>query len=100
MTWDELVNSITARHPGVTAAKMFGMPCLRRPDGKVVASLRKDGGITVKLVDETARAEALALANAEPGYHAYDPSRPMREWVHVPATQAAEWQRLVERTLR
>jgi hypothetical protein len=99
MTWDELAGAVAARRPGVTAGKMFGMPCLRRPDGKVVASLWKDGGITVKLVDETARAQALALPGAEPGYHAFDPSRRMREWVHVPAAQANEWQRLIERAL-
>jgi hypothetical protein len=78
MTWDELAGAVTAGHPGVTVRKMFGMPCLRRPDGKVVASLWKDGGITVKLVDETVRAEALALPGAEPGHHAFDPNRQMR----------------------
>jgi len=46
----------------------------------VVAFLGKDDGITVKLVDEAARAEALALPGARVGSHAFDPSRPMREW--------------------
>ena len=78
---------------------MFGMPCLKGPHGKVVATLRRDGAITVKLVDEAARAEALALPGAEPGSHAFEPSRAMREWVHVPAAQAGEWQRFVERAL-
>ena len=97
MTWDELVDAVTERHPDVAPGKMFGMPCLKRANGKVVAGFWKDGGITVKLVDETARADALAL----PGADLFDPGmgRKMREWVHVPATQAGEWERLVERAL-
>ena len=78
---------------------MFGMPCLKRGDGKVVAALWKGGGIMVKLVDETARADALALPGADLGTHAFDSQRKMREWVHVPATQSSEWERLVELAL-
>ncbi len=100
MTWNELVDAVTPRHPTVTPGKMFGLPCLRGPDGKVVAALWRDGDIAVKLLDERARAEALALPGAEMGSHAYDPRRQMREWVHVPATQAREWLRLVERAVR
>ena len=97
MTWDELVATITDRHPEIAPGKMFGMPCLKRENGKVVSGLWKDGGITVKLVDEAARTEALAL----PGVDLFDPGmgRQMKEWVHVPAAQASEWQRLVERAL-
>ena len=72
MNWDELVVTVTARYPTVRPGRMFGMPCLKRADGKVVASLWKDGGITVKLVDEAARVEALALPGAAPGSHAFD----------------------------
>lgn len=97
--WDEVVDGVTARHPSVTLGKLFGMPCIKRPDGKVIAALWKDGGITVKLVDETARAEALALPGAAVGAHAFDPRRKMRDWVHVPARQAVEWERLVERAI-
>jgi hypothetical protein len=53
----------------------------------------------LKLVDEAARAEALTLPGANLGSHAFDPSRQMREWVHVPAARADEWQGLVERAL-
>ncbi len=28
MDWDEVVDEITTRHPGVRPAKMFGMPWL------------------------------------------------------------------------
>lgn len=97
--WDEVVDAVTARHPSVALGKMFGMPCLRRADGKVAAVLWKDGGITLKLVDESARAEALALPGAAVGTHAFDPVRKMRHWVHVPATQVGEWERLIDRAL-
>ncbi len=96
MTWDELVEGITARHP-LRESKMFGMPCLKREDGKVVAGYWKDGGLAVKLVDEAQRGAALSLSGAD----LFDPGmgRPMREWVHVPADQSGEWERLVELAL-
>jgi hypothetical protein len=96
MDWDELVTSITARHP-LHESKMFGMPCLKRENGKVVAGRWKDGGLTVKLTDETAREQALAI----PGAELFDPGmgRVMREWVLVPASQSDEWERLVEQTV-
>lgn len=96
MTWDELVADVTARHP-LHESKMFGMPCLKREDGKVVAGHWKDGGLTVKLTDEAAREQALTL----PGAELFDPGmgRVMREWVLVPATQSGEWRRLVEQAI-
>ena len=95
-TWEELVASVTARYP-VRESKMFGMPCLKRENGKVVAGLWKDGGVNVKLVDEAQREVALAIPGAEP----FDPGmgRPMREWVLVPATQSDQWERLVEQAI-
>ena len=68
MAWEELVADVTARRP-VREAKMFGMPCLKRDNGKVVAGHWKDGGLTVKLVDEAQREAALAL----PGAQLFDP---------------------------
>jgi hypothetical protein len=96
MTWEELVEDVTARHP-VRESKMFGMPCLKRENGKVVAGHWKDGGLTVKLTDEAERDQALALPGAEP----FDPGmgRPMREWVLVPAVLSGEWKRLVEQAI-
>ncbi len=96
MDWDELVANVTARHP-VRESKMFGMPCLKRESGKVVAGGWKDGGLTVKLVDEAQREAALGL----PGAQLFDPGmgRAMREWVLVPATQSGEWERLVEQAI-
>ena len=60
---------------------MFGMPCLKRENGKVVAGHWKDGGLTVKLTD-TAQREAALAAGAQP----FDPGmgRVMKEWVLVP----------------
>jgi hypothetical protein len=99
MTWDALVDSITAHYKDVTLGKMFGMPCLKRANGKVVAWLGNDGGITVKVADEAARVKALALPGASVGSHAFDPRRPMRAWVHLPADQAQFWRNLIERAL-
>jgi hypothetical protein len=64
MTYDELVEDVTARHP-LKAGQMFGMPCLKRENGKVVAGLWKGGGLTVKLTDDAAREQALALPGAQ-----------------------------------
>ena len=96
MTWDELVADVSARHP-LHESKMFGMPCLKRENGKVVAGFWKDGGVNVKLTDEAAREEALALDGAE----LFDPGmgRPMREWVLIPAAQSAHWRDWVERAI-
>jgi hypothetical protein len=76
---------------------MFGMPCLKRENGKVVAGSWKDGGLTVKLTDETQRERALAL----PGVELFDPGmgRPMREWVLVPEALSDEWLRLVDQAI-
>ena len=96
MTWDELVAKVTARHP-LRESQMFGMPCLKRENGKVVAGSWKDGGITVKLVDEAQREAALAL----PGAELFDPGmgRVMKEWVLVPEALSDDWLRLVEQAV-
>jgi hypothetical protein len=97
MTWDELVADVVAQHPDLRPGSMFGMPCLKRADGKVIAGSWRDGGITVKLTDEAARERALALEGAA----LFDPGmgRVMREWVHVPAGQSAQWRDLVEQAV-
>lgn len=94
MDWDTLVQEITARHPDIWPSTMFGMPCLKRETGKVVAGRWKDGGLTVKLPDTQQREAALALSGVE----LFDPGmgRPMREWVLVPAAQNDRWLGLVE----
>ena len=96
MTWEELVADLTARYP-LNESKMFGMPCLKRENGKVVAGHWKDGGLTVKLTDEPAREHALAL----PGVELFDPGmgRVMKEWVLVPESLSDEWIGLVEKAV-
>jgi len=96
VTWEDLVADLTARYP-LHESKMFGMPCLKRENGKVVAGHWKDGGLTVKLTDEAAREEALALSGVE----LFDPGmgRVMKEWVLVPKSQSGEWLRLVEKAV-
>lgn len=97
MGWETLVDEITGRHPEIRVSSMFGMPCLKRDNGKVIAGSWKDGGITVKLTDVTQREAALAL----PGVALFDPGmgRVMKEWVHVPTSQSERWVDLVEQAL-
>ncbi len=97
MTWDEVVDEITTRHPGVRPAKMFGKPCLKRENGKVLAGHWKDGGMNVKLTDVAQREAALAI----PGAELFDPGmgRVMKEWVLVPETQNDHWLELVEQAI-
>ena len=95
MTWEELVTDVTTRYP-LHESTMFGMPCLKRENGKVVAGHWKDGGLTVKLTDVAEREAALA-AGAQP----FDPGmgRVMKEWVLVPSAHSADWLRLVEQAI-
>jgi hypothetical protein len=95
VTWEELVADVTARY-SLHESKMFGMPCLKRENGKVVAGHWKDGGLTVKLTD-TAQREAALAGGAQP----FDPGmgRVMKEWVLVPASYSDDWLRLVEQAI-
>ena len=97
MTWDELVDEITTRHPDIHPSKMFGMPCLKRESGKVIAGHWKDGGVNVKLTEETQREAALSI----PGAELFDPGmgRVMKEWVLVPEAQSDRWLELVEQAI-
>ena len=96
MTWEELVADVTSRYP-LHESKMFGMPCLKRENGKVVAGHWKDGGLTVKLTDEATREQALGLSGVE----LFDPGmgRAMSEWVLVPEALSGEWLRLVDQAV-
>ena len=84
--FDQIVSQMTAR-PGVTAAKMFGLPTLK-VNGKAFSCLYQ-GEMVFKLGGE-AHSRALSLEGAV----LFDPTgrgRLMREWVQLPAIHAAEW---------
>jgi hypothetical protein len=97
MGWDTLAADVVARHPDIRLSSMFGMPCLKRESGKVVAGHWKDGGLTVKLTDDAQRDAALEI----PGTGLFDPGmgRVMREWVLVPASHGDRWPELVEQAI-
>ena len=97
MDWDTLVSEITDSHPEIRLSSMFGMPCLKRGTGKVLAGSWKDGGITVKITDATQREAVLTL----PGVTLFDPGmgRVMKEWVHVPTAQSERWVEIVEQSI-
>ena len=73
---------------------MFGKPCLKV--GRKMLAGRWGDAMNFKLPPD-ARAEALALAGAEP----FDPAggRPTKEWVVVPLAESASWPKPAERAL-
>ena len=96
MDWDGLTDAVSTAHPDVRVSQMFGAPCVKRDTGKV-AFCSWQGDVVFKLVDESARTEALALEGAE----LFDPGmgRRMKEWVLVPASHSGRWLELAERSL-
>ncbi|MGB2953432.1 MAG: hypothetical protein WBB74_08555 [Gaiellaceae bacterium] len=94
--YEEIVDDLIHRNADVEAAKMMGMPAIKKA-GKMVGGFWRDS-MVFKLPDEMDRLAALTLEGA----HLFDPSernRPMKEWVVVPAAHAAEWARLAELAL-
>jgi hypothetical protein len=91
--FDAIGSALAAVAP-VAASKMFGMPCLK-VEGKAFAGLY--GEAMVFKLDADSRPGALAL----PGAQLFDPmgGRPMKEWVEVPAAQAAHWDTLAQQAL-
>jgi hypothetical protein len=91
--YDEIAAALEGA--GVKASTMFGMPTLKM-NGKAMGGLWGDA-MTFKLAPD-ALAEALRLD----GVQLFDPSgmgRPMKAWVVVPLSQAAEWDRLAQLAL-
>jgi hypothetical protein len=74
----------------IVETSMFGMPSVKRRDGKAFAGLYGDD-MVFKLESE-ARATALALDGA----HLFEPmaGRPMKAWVQVPPTHETQWAEL------
>ena len=89
-SYEQLARLLVSR-PGVTAGKMFGMPTLKIGSKAFAGSI--DGDMVFKLSGK-AHAQALGI----PGAHLFDPmgGRPMKEWVVVPAPQAARWADLAD----
>ena len=74
---------------GAKKSKMFGMPCLKDPDGKAFVGLYQDQLVVRLSRDSAEHAEALALDGA----HLFEPmaGRPMKDWVCLPETHEARW---------
>ncbi|MCW5851944.1 MAG: hypothetical protein KIT87_17860 [Anaerolineae bacterium] len=87
---DDLYERITARlgqYPLVTRRKIFGVPAVCVHGNSFLAY--HQGEMAFKL-----RGEDHARALAVPDARLWDPSgagRPMREWVHLPASQSDHW---------
>lgn len=94
--YDDIVDAICAWHDDARAAKVFGMPCVKR-SGKIVFGLSRTG-MVFKLTDPAVHGRALAV----PGAHLFDPSgrgEVFRQWVVVPPAQAREWEALAYEAL-
>jgi hypothetical protein len=85
--FDELAEELAPL--GAKKSKMFGMPCLKDPDGKAFIGLHSDE-LVVRLSRTSAEhAEALALSGA----HLFEPmaGRPMKDWICLPQTEQERW---------
>jgi hypothetical protein len=94
--YEDIVDAICAWHEDARAAKVFGMPCVKRA-GKVVFGYSRTG-MVFKLTDPDMHGRALAV----PGAHLFDPSgrgEVFRQWVVVPPAQADEWEALAYEAL-
>lgn len=82
--YSQVARCVLARHPGDEEGRMLSAPGLKT-GGKVYAFAGSDGDAIVKL--PAARvAELIGSGQGRPC--SPRPGRPMREWVHVPATDA------------
>jgi hypothetical protein len=94
--YDEVVAELVTTAP-VKSGKMFGMPCLKHNEsGKAFAGYYEET-MVFKLTGEQ-HGKALRLWGA----HLFDPmgSRPMKQWVAVPAEHASRWAELAREALR
>jgi hypothetical protein len=77
----------------IVGTSMFGMPSVKRRDGKAFAGLFGDD--MVFKLDGDAHAKALELDGA----HLFEPmaGRPMKAWVQVPPTHETQWAELARK---
>ena len=80
---------------GVTLGKMFGVPSLKAPSGKVLCSTWGDD-LSVKLPPDV-----LETTLALQGVHRFEPmaGRAMKEWAQVPYAHQRRWPALVDAAL-
>lgn len=93
---EESFNRIAAAIPDARPGRMFGAHCIKAPNGKAGVMLSSKGEMVFKLRGETLH-EALALDGARN----FDPSgsRPMKEWVQVPAAYSDRWERYAQEAM-
>ncbi|MEO6144884.1 MAG: hypothetical protein ABIP19_12980 [Dermatophilaceae bacterium] len=84
--FDELVEELKS-DLDIVGASMFGMPSMKRRNGKAFAGLYGEDMVFKLAGDE--HAAALALE----GVHLFEPmdGRPMKAWVQVPPTHETQW---------
>lgn len=88
--YQEIVANLAAEEK-ITAGQMFGKPCLK-VNGKAFAAYFK-GDMAFKI----GREEVAPMLQKFAGSQNWDPSgkgRPMKDWLHVPAEFAEQWQAL------
>ena len=91
--YEILFQAIVADIPGAKASKMFGVSCIKAPNGKAVAGFHGKY-MTVKL-DKATEQETLALDGVE----VFNPTgkRPMNGWLQVPIHNADQWSYLAKK---
>ena len=84
--FDRLVGELRSELD-IVGTSMFGMPSIKRRDGKAFAGLYGED-MVFKLAGE-AHASALLLE----GSHLFEPmaGRPMKAWVQVPPSHETQW---------
>lgn len=84
--FDQLVDELKGELD-IVGTSMFGMPSIKRRDGKAFAGLYGED-MVFKLEGEP-HAAALALE----GSHLFEPmaGRPMKNWVQVPPSHETQW---------
>lgn len=85
----ELFKDILNEIPNITEGRMFGAPCIKVANGKVVVVLWKDC-ILFKL-DEKSQKEVLKLEGVKIASHLYNSSKPMNGWVSIPFIHSDKW---------
>ena len=85
--FDELAEELAPL--GAKKSKMFGMPCLKDPDGKAFVGLHEDELVVRLNRDSAEHAEALGLTGA----HLFEPmaGRLMKDWVCLPQAESERW---------